>query len=218
MRTVLYLIACALLLTAPKASSGEKTGSIPQATPQDTSPYRTNSEIEKAALEKSALLKAYARYSKKELYNYGKRIFSNQRGAPLEIDNISRFRLKSIQVVELALHGKGKALFEVAIEFTVAGKPVYALGLMSEEGELDVLKTNFLMDDPKARYPHFRNWKLIEKGVVRPGMKEAEVILSWGAPLFIKKSKVRDGVYDEWGYPGTFLYFKDGILNTMTDF
>lgn len=218
MRKILYSIAAAFLLTIPGASSGEKTVPAACPAPQEAPQNSISAPSGEITLEESALSKAYALYLKKDLYNYGKRIFLTAKGAPVEIDNISHFRLSSIRVTQLILRGKGKALFEVSIEFSVNGRFVYAAGLMSEKGELDVLMLNFLTDDPKVRYPHFRNWELIRKGIIRPGMKEAEVILSWGSPLSIKKSKVRGGMYDEWGYPSTFLYFKNGILNTMHDF
>ncbi len=170
------------------------------------------------SLEETALSKAYTRYSKMDLYNYGMRFFLDAKGEPVEIDNLSIFRLTFIKVVKPLLLGEKKAAFEVAVGFIINEKPVYANGLMNEKGEVDVLQMHFLTENPKTKNYSIRNWEGIYKGSVSRGMNVLELTLAWGTPLAKKKEKTRKAAFEEWTYANMIVILRDGIVISVDGF
>lgn len=55
-----------------------------------------------------------------------------------------------------------------------------------------------------------------KKEGVRVGMSQDDVLASqWGKPIKINKTTNAYGVSEQWVYRGGYLYFENGILNTI---
>lgn len=55
---------------------------------------------------------------------------------------------------------------------------------------------------------------LIKQRKIQIGMTDEQILLSWGNPDRINKSVYLWGIHEQWVYGYTYLYFKDGVLQS----
>jgi hypothetical protein len=72
----------------------------------------------------------------------------------------------------------------------------------------------FLSENPKSAHKwSARAWSAIENEKVFVGMTTEQVIMSWGKPTDVNRTRVGRAVHEQWVYGnGTYLYFDNGIL------
>jgi len=74
----------------------------------------------------------------------------------------------------------------------------------------------------KQKYKKYKwskkTWDCIFKGEVYIGMTKLQATLSWGEPKRVNRTSGSYGVHEQWVYEGrNYLYFKNGILETIQD-
>lgn len=75
----------------------------------------------------------------------------------------------------------------------------------------------FFVQDPRVLYPWSdRVWSAIEDQSVFIGMTANQARLAWGTPTSVNRTTTRSGTREQWVYGGgNYLYFQDGILETI---
>jgi len=74
----------------------------------------------------------------------------------------------------------------------------------------------------RARQIRAKGWsvgvcQLVIDGKIAIEMTQEQVLMAWGKPDQIKRSEGGWGVYEQWIYGSTYLYFERGILNNYLE-
>ncbi len=76
---------------------------------------------------------------------------------------------------------------------------------------------SFSTISPQKLHPKWSEkiWKAIRKGSVIIGMTSEQAKLSWGEPEDINRTITRRGSSEQWVYGNSYLYFTNGILDSI---
>jgi hypothetical protein len=74
-----------------------------------------------------------------------------------------------------------------------------------------------VMSHRRALQTRAKGWpagvsKLVIEGKIKIGMTQEQVMMSWGKPDQMDQSEGDWGIYEQWVYGSTYLYFERGIL------
>lgn len=108
-----------------------------------------------------------------------------------------------------------------------AGNPVGAMIVLRDCSKATVEPSNRALLDAAYKTAQLQDEANVRKGVaaekarkksegVRVGMSQEEVLASqWGKPRKINRTTNASAVSEQWVYDGGYLYFRDGVLQTV---
>ena len=82
---------------------------------------------------------------------------------------------------------------------------------------LEFFDDYFILGDYKKKYPKVRRWEMIRQGKVCIGMTKDECKLSIGIPQDINTTTLSTGKKEQWVYPYSYVYFRNGVVTAIQD-
>lgn len=154
-----------------------------------------------------------ARYLNRDVWFRGRELRLSSSDFKIGTTRVRPYRKARVLRVEAVAQSNGDEAIAIELQHEdgatgwLVGAPDYAYSWLD-------------LTDPKKAFGWSREaWASIDRQVVRPGMTDAQVTLSWGPPDKVNRTITAAGTSEQWIFRkrDAYLYFENHVLTTIQD-